>query len=918
MTRTTMEAMYGAGYVNGYVDGNRVTLISRGAGGRIQRSQVPAEYVAYFREEELTEELMRLLTRNCLVAKKEEGGWLRFVLQEHVRRNVCLEKVWKNASGDTRDSPFLNVPSYEGDVDPVRRFLTDSGAEVARPRRAYTDIETDSRVPFSRKEDMRVLSWGLQAHDTGEMRVGVLEADTDGAEAQLLGEWWEALEEFDQVAAWYGGEPDPKGDGFDFPVIMSRSMHCNLRGIDAKRLLYIDHLEAFRRMNQHASESGDEKQSMALDNIAHALLGSGKAEFDASKTWEAWAAGGRERARMVRYMIRDVDLLRQIELKTKLLDLFSTLCGVFKLFADTRSLNPTQQVDAYMLSLARERGVHRPTKRYSEGGETTKFKGAFVMEPDFKGITRSVHVADFSGMYPSIIRTWNMSADTKVANAPVNGPIPEGQCRCPKTGTGFRVEPEGILSVAVGNLIEQRKKYKDLKASLPPGTAEWVDAERLSDSYKVGTNIFFGVVGSPFSPYFDRAIAEGITQNGAWLIEQTIAAARQRGWHVGYGDTDSIYVKGPTAKEFKAFVEWCNKDLYPRILKSVGCTKNYIELAYEKEFDIIVFVSAKRYAGKFSHYKGKAATADSKPEVKGLEFKRGDSTKLARDLQKQVVDLLMAGEEGMESFHALLSEARCHVLEEPLPLVEVVQRKEVSKGLKEYAVKKKQDGTDAAQPPHVVVAKMLKARGQDVSAGTRVGYVVLDDEAEDPGKRFLPEEDYKGECDRHYVWQSLVYPPTKRLLEAAFPDEDSQRHWEAWSKSRPSKKAMKAAEAGQGALFREVETRVSTNGLLATAPPMLPKKNGEKVATKMMVDAMVERNAGHAGVDPYEVKLDEARVDEAGGMEVVRALLAKHPGKRPVVLYLALASGKGVVLDTKVRVDGSAALAKKLAYFQSS
>ena len=83
---------------------------------------------------------------------------------------------------------------------------------------------------------------------------------------------------------------------FDFPVMKARSIK---QGFDNdsdwqwKRWLWLDHLEIFRRMNTMVAESGAEKQSFALENIAQAILGEGKDNFDSSKTWEAWKAGGK-------------------------------------------------------------------------------------------------------------------------------------------------------------------------------------------------------------------------------------------------------------------------------------------------------------------------------------------------------------------------------------------------------------------------------------------------------------------------------------------------------------------------------------------------------------------------------------------------------------------------------------------------
>lgn len=810
-------------YVNGYVEGRRLVLFSRDDAGKLQRTEVPADWSAFLKESELSKDWEAWFLRlSCLRGARREDGWLRLDFTDpELRRRIFFDR----GGGKAPPNAFLEtgIAHYEADVDPIRRFFTDvKTATVQRPRRVYLDIEADSRVPFSRKEEMRILSWAIE-DDDGNAQLDVLAADTNGAEADLLGGLWGALEPYDQIVAWYG-------DGFDFPVIWSRSEQRNVK-VDARRWLYLDQLEVFKRMNAHVAESGDEKRSYKLDNIATALLGQGKDPFDASKTYEAWAAGGAERRRMVRYNAKDTALLPRIEKKTGYIGLFATLCEVCRLFGDTIGLQPTRQMDGFLLRLARERGHHFPSKMYREDTNEKQFKGAFVMQPKTidaewrarrgmaNGIARDVHVADFASLYPSIILTWNMSADTKDERAPVNGPVPEGLCRSPKTGTSFRTGQQGLLPLAVSELIRLRKQYNDLKASLPPGTPEWLDADRRSMAYKVAANSFYGVVGSPYSRYFDQAIGESITQNGVWLLENTISAAERKGWEVIYADTDSLCTIGCTKEEFGDFVQWCNAELYPELLRKVGCAINKISLAYEKAFDRVVFVSAKRYCARFSHYKGKVASADSKPEVKGLEYKRGDTSALARTLQSQVVTMLMDGVEDIAEFHALLAASRLHALSDPLPLEEVVLAKSLSKPLKEYAAKAKLDGTPAAQPAHVVVAKKMLARGQDVGEGTKIEYVVVDEMADSPDKRYLPAADYAGECDRHHVWESLVYPPTARLLKAAFPAQET--YWDLWGRSRPpAPRRKKDAPEEQARLFAATEATMEKRFSIPPEPPL--------------------------------------------------------------------------------------------------
>lgn len=796
--------------ISAYLSGDAtIVLLSRDKDGRRVVRQVPADWVAYFKATDLDEKVMRELRTTVYVRSvKVEGDWVRVgFVNRFAREEFC----------NTRGSfvAQLGISTFEADVSPIVRYMVDTAAPVAKPRRVYLDIETDSRKTFTQAKDgeARVLSWVL-VDDQERVQIGVLESDTDRDEKRLLEALWRALRPYDQIVAW-------NGDEFDFPVIFSRSEQRGCE-VNANEWLWLDHMVLFERMNKNASESGDEKTSLKLQDIGMAIVGEGKEQTPphvierfgnkplGALTWQLWEAGGEYRDLMVQYMLKDGDLLRRIEKETGYIALLGTLCEVCHIFADSRGINPTHQMDGFMLRLGLERNYHFATKRYRDG--MGKFKGAFVMEPRTHGIERDVHVCDFASLYPSIILTWNMSPDTKVAG---QNPRPDWMCLSPLTGIHFRTDHVGILPVAVAELIRLRKYWNDLKASLPPGSDEWQDANRKSTAYKVAANSFYGVVGSPFSRFFDPAIGESVTQCGVWLIQETIKSAEARGWTAIYGDTDSVFIKGCTKEQFDAFTAWCNSELYPSLLRSVGCKENKIKLAYEKAFSHLVIVTAKRYAGRYAHFKGTAATADSKPEIKGLEYKRGDASKLARELQAKVIDLLCGGlklngdiqvpTDSIIHFHDLLLAARTHVLDEPLSIEEIRISKSLSKPLKEYARRVKNDGTESQDLAHVYVAKILQDRGAEVTEGTRVEYIVVDGSCSP--QKVIPADDYTGEeVDRFYIWEKQLYPPTQRLLEAAFPDED----WKGWLKVRPPKERAPRKKRTPPALTASPEDHAKT------------------------------------------------------------------------------------------------------------
>jgi DNA polymerase elongation subunit (family B) len=1067
-------------FVNGFLDDvtNELVLLHRFQGSLMARRR-RADWTCFLLASEVTPEVMKQLrTANSVAGVVTEGDYVRvrfvssearaYAVQPHSARGCTAPGCGHRGFFDE-----LGITPYEGDVSPLRRWFSDTGAGVQAPRIVYLDIETDSRKTFveAKEGKARVLSWALVDQKTGERWSACLdgcheddEETLDNNEEALLRDLWHSLDGFDTIVSW-------NGDGFDFPIIKLRSHFLGVKRKDERRWTYLDQLLVHERMNT-ASESGEEKQSMKLDDIAQSLLGEGKtitppgviAKFGdkpmGALTYQMWAAGGEWRQMMVDYMIRDTDLLRLVEEKTGFIALFLALCEACRLFPDSVSLNPTHQVDGFLLRLGIERNIHFPTRRFNQEMEQKKFAGAYVMDPKFTGIAHNVHVCDFAGMYPSIILTWNMSPETKRLIA-INGPIEVDHCRAPSTRVGFRTDVQGILPQALHELRRLRKHWSKLAASLPPGTPEWQDAMRKSTAYKVAVNSFYGVMGTPWSRYFDRHLAESITQNGVWLLRQVIAAAEERGWLAGYADTDSVFVTGCSREDFKSFVEWCNTDLFPRIVAETGCKENYIELAYEKEFQHLVMTSAKKYCnppeapilmadftfkplgevqvgdmvmgwekgdgprrrhlvasrvgavhrheapivkvttdrnevirctpdhqwlrarkltsnrgdkkygyawcepkvgrgivkmldtpralvteeerteaawlggiydgegslsgqrsqqitigqsprvnpevcarlekalnllgldwsvklspldginryairggkqgrlnfltwcrpakgdriaesmrhaffsnfetrivavepdgkgeviglttetgnyvawgyaskncGSYAHYKGKEAVGTSKPEIKGLEYKRGDVTVLARRLQHEAILKLVQGIDDPLAYVEMVERARDHILTGDLPITEIQASKSISRPIKEYVVKKKTNGEDSAQPAHVRVAKILVERGEDVTPGTRINFYVTDATASP--QALAPASDYKQDVDRHYVWEDQAWPPTKRLLEAGLPDYD----WKAYDKTRPKKQRAKKGkpEVAEGPTIR---TRPARKGRAA-------------------------------------------------------------------------------------------------------
>jgi DNA polymerase elongation subunit (family B) len=804
---------------------DEVTLFARDESGKLIVRKLKAEHVCFVRDLDMTDRFERAFRQsNQITAIRKVGAHWRITWRDRWLLSQALrDDGWFAKRG---------IEPLEADVDPVRRYITDHNVQIAKPRRCFIDLEADSRMTRISRDRARMLSWAL-VDDLGKpVGSAVLQEDTDESERELIQGLWRRLEAFDQVCAW-------AGDFFDFPYLLARTLYHRIK-VDAKRLLWLDHLTLFRRFNISAGKSGDEKQSLKLDAVAKSLGLSGKTEgIDGSKTWELWCT---DKAKLLEYNENDAWLCQQIEQKTKYIKQFDALCALTYTFPDSNGLKPTRQVEGFLMKLGATQGMRFPTRPYVDEGDDDgkKYEGAYVMEPK-PGIYENVHVCDFSGMYPNNILTFNLSLETVCGRLPDpnNRPsylshlppeperIPEGCAVVPLTRVIVRQEPRGILPIALEKCMALRAGYGRQKAEHAPGTPEAEEAERNDAACKNFVNSFYGAMGCVYSRFNVVDVAESTSLSGVWLIQETIQAVEARGWKVVYADTDSGFVVGPTDDEFKEFVKWCNAELYPRITRERGATRNFVSLAYEKKLRRIVFTGKKRYAAMLAHYKGKEAKPDSALEVKGLEYKRGDTSRIARKMQFEIVEMLCRqGIADPLQFDELVEACKQHVLNDALPIDDVMISKKLTKAPKEYV----------QATSHVNVAKVLNARGEKLGAGDKIDFIVIDGSCS-PNK-VIPAADYdpkqhETNADRFYLWEQLVYPPSLRVLMAAFP----KYNWAKHECVRP--KRLKHVLAGQlGFGIGE-----------APAPPLPPKDTAKRPTVKDVVARVVDRLVDEAMVD---------------------------------------------------------------------
>jgi len=329
------------------------------------------------------------------------------------------------------------------------------------------------------------------------------------------------------------------------------------------------------------------------------------------------------------------------------------------------------------------------------------FKGAIVIEP-VAGVHFDATVLDFASLYPTIMKTHNISYETV--------DCPHEECRTgkknqvPETDHWTCTLKRGMISQTIGFFRDTRVKWfkpKSKDRALDKNTQNWYSV--VEKALKVFVNASYGVTGAQHFELFCMPAAESITAYGRDAIIRTKAKAEAMGIRVLYGDTDSVFLDNPTKEQQEELVRWSRKDL--GIDLEVEKTYKYVALSERK----------KNYIGVYK---------DGTVEVKGLSGKKRNTPDFAQEAFRQMLEVLSRVDdpEGFEVAKAEIREIVNKVIDrlegksDPYNPEELAFRIQMTKALHSY-------DTDI---PHVRAARMLVEKTQDPSKalpGTIVAYI---------------------------------------------------------------------------------------------------------------------------------------------------------------------------------------------------
>ena len=655
---------------------------------------------------------------------------------------------FNNASQLYRGKELLRVAQitcFESDIRLIDRFLMErfisagvvfSGQpQATKSQGQYTYLNEGKLKPFNYYPEFSVVSLDIECSDKGELySIGLAQGDVHqvimiGAE-QPGPDWivWVADEQallnqlIVTMAAW---DPDIiigwNVINFDFRVLLERAKHCQV-----KLKLGRDGYEASWRETRNDSNNGFvsipgrlvidgidslktatyQFDSFSLEFVAQSLLGKGKQAEDVDNRLAAITHDFlHDKVKLARYNIQDCVLVQEIFSHTNLLDFLILRSQLTGLELDRMGGSVAAFINVYLPKLHRA-GYISPNRPF-DGGLASP--GGYVMNSR-PGLYHNVLVLDFKSLYPSIIRTFKID--------PLG--LVEGLLNKENAITGYRgamfSREKHFLPDIITSLWKQRDEAKKHK-----------DAAR-SQAIKILMNSFYGVLGSGGCPFYDTRLASSITLRGHDIMQSTAAWIEQAGYQVIYGDTDSTFVwlEGVTSNE-QAYkigrqLEQQINLKWQQVLHDEFDLECHLEIEFETLFTTFLMPtirgsemgSKKRYAGMTYDTQGQSTLI-----FKGLETVRSDWTKLAKDFQRKLYEMVFAHQDVKDYTLRIIEDIRAGKYDQQL-----VYRKRLRQRLDNYTKN---------VPPHVKAARIADENNHQIGQPLRyqskgwINYVITID-----------------------------------------------------------------------------------------------------------------------------------------------------------------------------------------------
>jgi len=712
------------------------------------------------------------------------------VLPQHVKKlkeSDFFDKTWEadvfftnRFLVDSGIKDCFTIPRGEDRVQYEDIEAVDGGMDVA-PRMVTIDIEVWAGDEFPDTQNPRKPITAVTVHDSydDEYYAGVLHPDSvdrgsdntwsgdeewelpdtvdeceidvyeqEGAMLDFINQW--IIDKDPDLLTGWNSSRNEIGSGFDYPYWINRCERINewsYRDLSPTDDCFVtnrgspviggremfDMLQAYKKTQIH------EKRSYALGYIAEEELGYGKE--DVADLDEGWL---HEPVEFMRYNIRDVEAVVEIEKSKNVLDMYDHIRSITGATYSEIADSNIGIIDLLFLRQAKNRGIALPT---SERPDVQHYWGAYVFPPE-AGKHKNVVYPDLSSLYPNLFRDMNASPETIIGFEEdlEQSEYTKEDCHTIYVDTRdeqvkrdadepvrtklYVLKPEvkeSFVRETIQDLIDMKYEYKKDEYS-----------DEAYGAVKRITNSVYGVMGDSVSygkgfRLFDWRIAEAITLAGRDVIKHTASEFEQRVQQSGYtdakiiaGDTDSCVCEVPSAAGMDETLdvamdaaEYVDSTYDKFMLDRFNIEDGNMAVEIESYAESALFMNKKkRYAQWVRWDEGDEV---DEVEVKGFELVRSDSAPLTGRVQRHIIELILKNDEPKSLVSDYLRDEWNAVMDGDVDLEEIGKPSAINSDVWTYGYSEQDDGSYNyyTPQPHIRGARYANEyiAGEDLETG---------------------------------------------------------------------------------------------------------------------------------------------------------------------------------------------------------
>ncbi len=625
---------------------------------------------------------------------------------------------------------------YESDVIATTRTLVDQYTDSDEPSVGHRtmafdiEVEVTQGFPSPAKAENKITSIALWDSLTDEYYCYVLDPENkleikseDGILKNGNNTVLRFKSEIEMLNAFLGKYCEIRPtiitgwntDNFDIPYLYNRILQ--LLGQEFAGLLspigivkYSDYRQRFEiagvscldYLGLYKKFTPNLKPSYRLDSVGEDEIGIKKVSYEGTLN-ELYE---NDRKRFVAYNLNDVHIVVELDKKLDYIEISRGICHIGHvsyedIYASSRYLEGAILVYCKKIDVVVPNKNKKARALMNKRKSSDKFAGAYVQDP-IQGRHEWVYDLDITSMYPSVIRSLNISPDTKIGKVvgwnseefvkkdnkktytitvgdKEKGKLTETELKeyfektkvsISSNGILYRMDKVGLIPAILGKWFDDRVQFRKLAKQFNEdgNDKKFQYFNRRQYLQKILLNSLYGVLGLPVFRFYDIDNAEATTMTGQSLIKFSKKITnhyynKELGTnedYVIYIDTDSIFASAtPLVKARHKGIDtsaeatmtqhiiniadeiqaYLNQSYDLFANRFLNLDKHYFEIKQEVIAKSSLFITKKRYGMKIINEEGRKV---NKTHVKGLDTVRSSFAKGMKTLLSEVLDDLLA------------------------------------------------------------------------------------------------------------------------------------------------------------------------------------------------------------------------------------------------------------------------------------